>query len=195
MRRALHYGADCPYLRGAEASSDTAMEEAILADMQKKLPLHGIPMPDIWLRLKPTNPFRRKEHALEAIEILKTRPDVDSVRHVNSSESRLCIINDDGHLEPHSPDWPKGRSVIRRNEFPETYQVFNLDVLRHENLAKFGSGYMGKSIHPIVGESITELDINNEDDFDLVKSFIEMRPRPAVVERHLTVPDAKPYLG
>lgn len=192
---ARHYGADCPYLRGAEASTDTAMEEAVLADMEANLPAFGIPMPDIWLRLKPTNPFRRVDHALQAIETLKARPEVDSVRHANASETRLCRINDEGFFEPLLEGWPEGRSVIRRTEFPKAYQVFNLDVLRHENLAKYGSGYMGKAVAPLVGESITGLDINDADDLELVKALIEVRPRPAVIARHLVEPEIAPYPG
>lgn len=192
---ARHYGADCPYLRGVEASSDTAMEEAVLADMEANLPGFGIPMPDIWVRLKPTNPFRRVDHALQAIEILKIRPEIDSVRHVSASETRLCRINDQGYLEPLLPGWPEGRSVIRRTEFPKAYQVFNLDVLRHANLARLGSGYMGKAIVPIIGESITGLDINDSDDFELVKALIELRPRPTIISRHLPEPTATPFLG
>jgi len=192
---ARHYGAECPYLRGAHASSDTAMEEDILADMQANLPRFGIPMPDIWLRLTPTSPCRRLDHARKAVEILQTRPEVDSVRHVTAAETRVCRINGKGYLEPLSPDWPEGRSVIRRNEFPTAYQVFNLDVLRHGHLAKFGSNYMGKAVLPIAGEAITGLDINNIDDFELVKAIIERTPRPAVVERHLVEPAVPSHSG
>ncbi|SIO08895.1 cytidylyltransferase domain-containing protein [Vannielia litorea] len=188
-----HYGAECPYLRGAEASSDTAMEEDILADMEANLPRFGIEMPDIWLRLKPTNPFRKVEDVRRAIDLLEARPDVDSVRHVNASETRLCAINDEGFLEPLISGWPEGRSVIRRTEFPTAYQVFNLDVLRHENLAKLGSGYMGKRVLPIIGDAITGIDINNRDDFDVVKALIEMQPRPEVVAQHLVEPQEPAY--
>ena len=190
---ARYYRAECPYLRGTDASSDTAMEEAILADMEENLPLHGIPMPEIWLRLKPTNPFRLVKDAIRAIQILKTQPEIDSVRHVTASETRLCKINDRGLLETLSSNWPKDRSVIRRTEFPTAYQVFNLDVLRHENLGKYGSGYMGKSMVPIIGEAITGLDIDDADDFGLVKAIIEASPRPDVVSRHLVEPRMAPY--
>src|SRR6266496_5238877 len=54
QRIALRYGAECPYLRGEQASSDTAMDEDILADLGDNLPRLGIPMPDLWVRLKPT---------------------------------------------------------------------------------------------------------------------------------------------
>jgi CMP-N,N'-diacetyllegionaminic acid synthase len=190
---ARYYGADCPYLRGAEASSDTAMEEAIVADMAENLPRYGIAMPAIWLRLKPTNPFHRLDHAREAIDLLRTRPDIDSVRSVNQTESRLQRINAEGFLEALSPDWPADRSVIRRSEFPTAYSVFNLDVFRHRNWERLGSGYMGRRAYPIVGEPITGIDINNRDDFELARALIEARPRPRVVARHLVEPQAAPY--
>ena len=52
------YGAECPYMRGPAASHDTAMEEDILADLEQNLPKHGIDIPDFWIWLKPTCPFR-----------------------------------------------------------------------------------------------------------------------------------------
>lgn len=192
---ALHYGAECPYLRGEAASSDTAMEEDVIADMAENLPRAGIALPDIWLRLKPTNPFQSLENARRAIRILRQRPDVDSVRHVTESETRLCLINDEGYLEPFLRSWPADRSVIRRTEAPTAYQVFNLDVLRHANWEERGSAYMGSRIVPIVGEAITGQDINNRDDFELVKALIEATPRPAVVERHLVQPTEAPYFS
>src|SRR5205085_11147302 len=45
---ALRYGGECPYLRGPEASSDTAQESEILADLTANLRSHGIPLPEIW---------------------------------------------------------------------------------------------------------------------------------------------------
>lgn len=190
---ARHYGALCPYLRSHEASSDTAMEEDILADMEENLPLHGISMPDIWLRVKPTNPFRNVEDTNRAIHTLKSNPEIDSVRCVNVSETRLCKINERGYLETTTPEWPESRSVIRRTELPTAYQVYNLDIFRHQNLTKFGSAYMGSTILPVVGEAITGLDINDADDFDLIKALIEAQPRPDVVSRHLVEPQTAPF--
>ena len=181
------YGADCPYLRGAKASSDTAMEEDILADFEENLPRHGIEMPDIWVRLKPTNPFRTVASVRQGIDVLKRSPEVDSVRIVSPEDCRLWTINADGWFEP-LVAWDTARSVMRRSEFPAAYSPFNLDILRHANLARLGSAYMGTKIHPIVAHKITGMDINDFDDFSIVKALIEMRPRPAVIADHLVIP-------
>src|SRR3990167_8192857 len=58
---ALDYGAQCPVLRGEAAGHDKAMEEDIVADCAEKYPALGIAIPDIWVWLKPTSPFRRVE--------------------------------------------------------------------------------------------------------------------------------------
>jgi len=185
---ARHYGAECPYLRGVRASSDTAMEEDILADMAENLPRHGIPMPDIWVRLKPTNPFRSVDSVHTALDCLATSPEVDSVRIVSQSDARVCVINRDGWLEPLLDTWDPGRSVMRRTEFPDVYSPFNLDVLRHRLWLERGAAYMGQRIRAIVDNQITGLDINDRDEFDLVKALIEATPRPSIVARYLIDP-------
>jgi CMP-N,N'-diacetyllegionaminic acid synthase len=182
------YGADCPYLRGAAASTGTAMEEDILADMAANLPAYGIDMPDIWIRLKPTNPFRRTASVKAAIARMTGAEPPDSVRIVSPAESRICTVGPEGYLEPLLPHWDPARSVMRRTEFPQAYSPFNLDLLFHRNWLRWGSGYMGRRILPIVEHPITGLDINDRDDFDLVKALIEARPRPRLVETYIVPP-------
>jgi CMP-N-acetylneuraminic acid synthetase len=180
------YGADCPYLRGAQASSDTAMEEDILRDMSENLPAHGMEMPDLWIRLKPTNPFRSLQSVHQAIRVLTEKPDVDSVRIVSETEARIATINKDGWLEPVLDIWDLDkRSVMRRTEFPKAYSPYNLDVLRHKNWETRGSAYMGRRIYPIVEHSITGLDVNDQDDFEIIRAIIEARPRPEFLTKYL----------
>ena len=180
------YGADCPYLRGPQASSDTAMEEDILRDMSENLPAHGIEMPDLWVRLKPTNPFRSLESVHKAIQILTENSNVDSVRIVSETESRIATINKDGWLEPLLDIWDLDkRSVMRRTEFPKAYCPYNLDVLRHKYWEARGSAYMGRRIYPIVEHSITGHDVNDQDDFEIIRAIIEARPRPQFLTKYL----------
>lgn len=182
------YGAVCPYLRGPKASGDTAMEEDIIADMSENLPFHGIEMPDIWIRLKPTNPFRRAETVRQGLELLTDAEPPDSVRLVSPAEARICSINDQGFLESAVEGWDPNRSIMRRTEFPRVFSPFNLDIFFHKNWQNWGSGFMGKKIAPIEEHAITGLDVNDRDDFDIIKSIIEARPRPEIVARYLISP-------
>ena len=185
---ARSYGADCPYLRGADASTDIAMEELILEDMRQNLPKHGIEMPDIWVRLKPTNPFRRVETVLRGLDAMTSASPPDSVRIVSKIESRAWTINDEGWFEPLISGWDQNRSVMRRTEFPEAYAPFNLDILSHENWLRWGSGYMGRRILPIEDHVITGMDINDADDLDVIRAMVQARPRPDIVSRYLVDP-------
>ncbi len=185
---ARRYGADCPYLRGAEASTDTAMEELILSDMSRNLPDHGIEMPDIWVRLKPTNPFRRVDTVRRGLEAMTSTLPPDSVRIVSKIESRTWTINDQGWLAPLISGWDPDRSVMRRTEFPEAYSPFNLDIFFHANWLRWGSAYMGQRILPIVDHVITGMDINDADDLDVIRAMVRPRPRPDIVSRYLVEP-------
>jgi len=175
---AHRYGAECPYLRGPRASHDTAMEEDILADLEESLPPLGINLPDIWVWLKPTCPFRNSDAVWKAIETLDTQPDVDSVRIVSEADARLHKINADGDLEPLLSTWDPKRSKMRRSEFPKVFQPFNLEVFRHEGWKKRGALFMGHKIKPIVQPRITGLDVDDREGFEIIKTLIEARPRP-----------------
>ena len=179
---AARYGADCPYLRGAKASGHTAMEEDILADLAANLPDLGISMPDIWVRLKPTSPFRSVRSVEAAIEALTVNESLTSVRIVSETEARLHVKDKEGFLVPQSPQWDRGRSVMRRDEFDRAYKPFNLDVLRHKLWVERGSAYMGEKVQPIVEHKVTGFDIDDADDIELADALISLKPRPAFLE-------------
>ena len=145
-------------------------------------------MPDVWVWLKPTCPFRDAAAVAQAIEALRSRPELDSVRIVSEADARLHRINGDGFLEPLSPDWDPARSKMRRSEFPKTYQPFNLEVFRHAGWRARGGLFMGRRILPIVLPRIAGLDVDDRDGFELIRALIESRPRAEIMERHLVVP-------
>src|SRR5262249_36722050 len=118
---ARRYGATCPYLRGAQASSDTGREEDILADLAENLPRCSMPLPDLWVWLKPVNPFRSLGAVHEALALLRAHPDVDSVRLVGEADARLHWVNADGFLEPYGTGWNLRVSKQRRSDFPAVY--------------------------------------------------------------------------
>jgi CMP-N,N'-diacetyllegionaminic acid synthase len=174
---AIGYGAECPYLRGAKASSDTAIDEDILADLAENLPRVGIALPDIWVRLKPTSPFRTVKSVETALGLLRD-DGVDSVRIVSETEARVHVVNREGYLEPLLPSWERGRSVMLRGEFPTAYSPFDLHVFRHAGWVARGADYMGRRIVPIIAHKVTGIDIHCEEDFEIVEALMSVRPRP-----------------
>ena len=191
---ATSYGAECPFLRGPEASGDAAMEEDILADLEAHMPEHGMGMPDIWVWLKPTSPFRCLEAGREAIARLESDTAIDSVRVVSETESRIHHIDEHGYLKPTSPLWDPLRSKMRRTELPRAYQPFNMEVFRHLRWQELKTRFMGDRVHPIVRPRITGLDVDDQDGFAIIKALIEARPRSDVVARFLP-PMTEPRVG
>lgn len=179
------WGGESPFLRAASASSDAAREEDILDDLDARLPQHGIELPDVWVWLKPTSPFRRRDAVLEGLDILRTRADVDSVRLVSEADARLQVINSSGYLEPLLKEWPAHLSKIPRTTLMKTYHPFSLEIFRHQGWRVNRTLFMGRHIVPLLQSRITGLDIDDKDGFDIIKALIEARPRPKIVSDHL----------
>lgn len=182
---ALRYGAECPYLRGAEASTDTAREEDIIADLVRNFSRFDIPEPELWVWLKPVNPFRSLASVNRALKLLLERNDIDSVRIVSEADARLHRVNEAGFLEPYGPGWDQNISKMPRSKFSKVYQPYNLEVFRHRGWVEDGRKFMGTRILPIMEPKITGLDVDDRDTFEIVKALIEARPRPDVVARHI----------
>jgi CMP-N,N'-diacetyllegionaminic acid synthase len=182
---ALRYGGECPYLRGADASSDTANWQEIMADLAANLPSLSIPLPDVWVSLKPVTPFRSLESVQQALNILSARRDVDSVRIVSEADPRLHCVNDEGFLVPYGAGWDARLSKMPRSQFPKVYRPYNLEIFRHQGWVERDGLFMGTRIVPIVAPKITGLDIDDKDTLEIAKALIEMRPRPDVVARHI----------
>jgi CMP-N-acetylneuraminic acid synthetase len=182
---AVRYGAECPYLRGAAASSDTANQQAIIADLAANLPDHCVPLPDIWINLKPVNPFRSLAAVEQGLQALRERQDVDSVRIVSEADCRLHRIDDAGFLVPYGPGWDPALSKMLRSQFPRVYQPYNLEMFRHRCWTERDGLFMGERVLPIVASRITGLDIDDVDTFEIAQALIEMRPRPPIVARHI----------
>jgi CMP-N-acetylneuraminic acid synthetase len=182
---ARQWGGECPFLRTDVASSDAAREEDILDDLDERLPQHGIELPDVWVWLKPTSPFRRRDAVLQGLEILQTRPAVDSVRLVSEADARLQVINSSGFLEPLLKEWPPHLSKIPRTTLVKTYHPFSLEIFRHQGWRENRTLFMGRRIVPLLQSRITSLDIDDRDGFDIIKALMEARPRPRIVDDHL----------
>ncbi len=189
---AWRYGGECPYLRGAAASSDTANWQEIIADLAANLPSLSIPLPDVWVSLKPVNPFRSIESVQQALKILAERRDIDSVRIVSEADPRLHYVNQEGFLVPYGTGWDATTSKTLRSKFPKTYQPYNLEIFRHQGWVERDGLFMGTRIVPIVAPKITGLDIDDKDTFEIAKALIEMRPRPDVVARHIHLEHDRP---
>lgn len=87
---------------------------------------------------------------VDAIGVLRARPDVDAVRIVSEADARLHRINAEGWLEPLLESWDPTRSKMLRSEFPKVYHPFNLEVFRREGWRQRRELFIGHRVHPII---------------------------------------------
>ena len=165
---ARKWGAEVPFLRSAEASSSTAMEQDILKDLYQKFEEHGIEQPDLLVWLRPTFVFRNVKDVQECIDRLKADSSLSSARTVCESECRL-YKNVDGILVPDFED--HGKSMIRRQDIGTQYKVFSTDVFRADKKDTSDS-FLGQKVAAVVTNKLCGLDIDDEMDFKIVESIL-----------------------
>ncbi|HLU17276.1 MAG TPA: acylneuraminate cytidylyltransferase family protein [Edaphocola sp.] len=168
---AIAEGAEVPFLRGVEASSDTAMEQDILVDLNINFERYNIEKPDIIVWLRPTFVFRDLDLVQKGIDYLKRSPQLSAVRTVCESEGRLYRI-DEGFLRPDFDDQQK--SMIRRQDIGKRYKVFSTDILRF-TAGNLHDDFLGRNVLALETNKICGLDIDDEIDFKIVKCLVESR--------------------
>ena len=167
---AIKYGGWVPFLRSSSASQDNSMEEDILKDIDLKLSKKKIPKPDVIVWLRPTFPFRSKIDLINALEqFLKSSSKVDSMRLIIPADPRLYFVNK-GYLESYS--FKSKYSMVRRQNFPETYNVFHTDIFWYKNIS-LGKRFLGKKIDHFIIHKICGIDIDLLEDFELAEALLK----------------------
>lgn len=162
-------GAEVPFLRSEQASSDTAMEQDILLDLRVQFEGNGIEEPDIIIWLRPTFVFRCTKDIEEGIRILKNDSFYSSARIIVESENRLYMLQERTLVADFEDG---GKSVVRRQDMPTSFKVFSTDIIRFKNKS-INDKFLGDKIYPIISSKICGLDIDDEIDFEIVKSLVE----------------------
>ena len=86
---ATHYGAEVPFLRPAELSSDTSTDLDFMLHAMHWLEKYDQDEPEYWVHLRPTTPLREPTLIDNALLALKNEPQATALRS--------------GHLSPESP--------------------------------------------------------------------------------------------
>ena len=77
---AKNYGAEIPFIRPEGLSRDDTPDLPVFQHALEWLKSNENYQPQIVVQLRPTSPFRRKEHINQAVWCLVERPEADSVR-------------------------------------------------------------------------------------------------------------------
>ena len=119
------------------------------------------------MHLRPTTPHRKAGWIDEAVRLLASRPEADSVRSVSIPEKhpyRMFRIGPDGYLDPIMKHEHPVPYLLRRQDLPDIY-YYNcvVDVTRPSTI--FGKNSMtGDRILPYVMDPGEVIDIDSPKD-------------------------------
>lgn len=138
---AKSYGAEVPFLRPAELSSDTATDFHVMRHVLDWLGKSADPVPEFFVHLRPTTPLRLPAMIDGAIQHLATNPNGTALRSVHemSETAYKCVERDGDYL---TTVFSRERDIEAANGprqgFPATYfpngyvDVLRSDLIEHE---------------------------------------------------------------
>jgi len=165
----VKYGAEVPFRRPSGISKADSTELDAFRHAFGWLKKNEGYVPDLIVKLFPTSPFRQTKSVDEAIELLISHPEADSVRSVRlCSEHPYMMWKIKGlrlkHFVPEAKK-PKQAHTLSYQVLPKIYiQNAAIDVTRPANIWKKNS-ITGKKILAYVMDERESFDINTPLDF------------------------------
>jgi CMP-N,N'-diacetyllegionaminic acid synthase len=153
------YGADVPFLRGAMASQDVAMEEDILEDIRLQCLRDNIVPPDAVVWLRPTHPLRDVE-TFERAYSKFTSDKYSSICIVTLEDPRI-FFERDSMLTTGLSNF-ESRSMVRRQDCEFSYRIFGGEIFPFPT--HFDRIFLGKSIGFEVADKRCKFDIDYPED-------------------------------
>lgn len=151
---AKNYGAEVPFLRPSKFAQDSSLDFPVFENLLQTLLDNEDYKPNFVIQLRPTSPIRPHNLVDDAIEIMLSDPDIDSVRGVVPSGQnpyKMWKINPnsglmEGLLTVQGIEEPYNSA---RQALPDTYwQTGHIDVIR-TNVILDQKSMSGKKIKPI----------------------------------------------
>lgn len=137
------HGGETPFLRPADISADTSTDLEAFVHALHWLAIHEGRVPELVVHLRPTHPNRTPEQIGEAIELLRSHPEWDSVRSVVPAPEtpfKMWFRRADGLLEPVIKTNIADAHSRPRQTLPATYlQNACIDVIRSRTILEKGS--------------------------------------------------------
>ena len=159
-------GATVPGLRGAQASSSTAMEPAVIDDLNLRFSEFELESPQVAVWLRPTFVFRSEGATRACIDMVKNSG-MSAGRVVTEVDPRL-YMEQGGRLVPMFDD--HGVSMMRRQGLTPCFHVFNVDVFRWPQ-SRCSDDYLGRDIGFAVAPKLCGVDIDTLEDAQLAEAL------------------------
>jgi len=196
---ARQFGAETPFLRPAEHAQDNSTDLPLFEHALKWLAENEGYRPDVVVQLRPTSPIRPRGLVDQAIQILLSHPDADSVRGVvpaGQNPHKMWRLPDGEHapmknlleVEKIAEPYNTPRQVLP----PIYWQTGHIDAIR--TLTILNGSMSGRNIYPLVIDPRFTVDIDNLQDWaryehlvatgklDMVWAGRARRPMPATIQ-------------
>ena len=175
---AHQFGAEAPFLRPEQSSTDTARDEAVVSHLVDWLKHERQTIPDYIVYLRPTTPLRLPDVIDDAVNALEMNDAATSLRSVHSmSESAYKTFEQrDGVLIPvGTDDSALDHTSGPRQGFPTTW-IGNgyVDVFRSQRILD-GKPLYGDCVAAF--ETDTAPEIDTEEDFDYLEYQVHQQER------------------
>ena len=173
---ACAYGAEAPFLRPAELSTDLAPDFPLFVHALEWLQQHEGYEPSIVVQVRPTTPFRPQGLLDQSVQLLQSAPSADSVRAVArtiQNPYKMWTCGEDGALNPllqseHAEPYNMPRQLL-----PETmWQTGHVDVVRRETILNKNS-LTGDRIKPVLVDSAFVVDIDRLEDLQYAEYMLQ----------------------
>jgi N-acylneuraminate cytidylyltransferase len=193
---ACHWGAEIPFLRPAELAQDRTTDFPVFQHALAWLAEHENYHPEAVIQLRPTSPVRSRACVDEAVRLLISNPEADSVRAVVESGQNPYkmwrIDPESGHVVPllTVPGLAEPYNAPRQILPPTYWQTGHIDVIR---LATILAGSMsGGIILPLVLEPHYTVDLDTPSDWEHAEWLVfSKHPRGAHGGQEIVWPEEK----
>ena len=174
-----HYGAEVPFLRPAEFSLDDTEDYPVFLHALEWMKENEGQIPEMWVHLRPTSPFRKREHLEKGISLLRSEEDASSVRAVCEPfqiPHKMWSIEGDGFMSPlgHKLGMMDEPYNKPRQHLPKIYwQTGYLDAVKSTTLTKHHS-MTGPKVLPLITSPSDIIDIDTLEDWRRAEEAIKM---------------------
>lgn len=173
---ARYWGAETPFIRPAEYAGDLSPDLETFEHALKWFERDEKYKPDLVVHLRPTGPARRVTRIDDAIELISSRPDADSLRSVSLASQtpfKMWVFQADGSIYPAlTLEGVKDAHSVARQTLPKVYwQNGYVDIVRPDTILVKRS-MVGDHVLPfVIDEPVCDVDYI--DDIPVVESALK----------------------
>ena len=135
---ARQYGAETPFLRPAEISTDRSTDFEFMRHAMEWMVQQENSVPEYWLHLRPTTPLRDPQILKDALELIQQHPEASSLRsghEATESPFKWFLKDDEGFFKGLREDLTPEKVNLPRQTFPKMYNPDGyVDIVRSSHV-------------------------------------------------------------